>query len=184
MAVDVDTPTRKVAHGLLDVRPARILAVYGRHRFPYTIEDFERRAHDALSRPCTCRMCRGIPVGRTAKQIENARSDLTHNRFKRAIIFCRDGWRCRDCGAEEELTIDHEVSLGRGGSNAYHNLRVLCVSCHVSRADSHSPRLLARHLANLVDDIFPLIQPTNAADVARVDKVRRLIDNIRAEAVA
>lgn len=174
---------RKVAPGTLDIRPNRILAVYGK-RHPVPLDRFEARALEMLNRPCVCAMCVGTMKPRSPKQAEGVRHDLARNRFKRAVVMCRDGWSCRECGAEDDLTIDHIVGPARGGSNAYHNLQVLCVPCHVTKPDSHSPHLLARHLANLIDDVFPLIQPTNMAELARVNRVRRLIENIRAEAVA
>jgi hypothetical protein len=34
------------------------------------------------------------------------------------------------CGATNSLTVDHIVPLARGGTNAYENMQVLCVSCN------------------------------------------------------
>lgn len=180
-----DSPGRKVAQSLLDVRPDRILALFARKRFPFpTMEAFEDRALELLNTPCECAMCTGPVRLRGPKEVQNLRNQLQRSAFRRAIVYCRDRWACVTCNATEEITIDHIKALALGGTNALHNLQVLCLECHIAKPDSHSPHLLARHLANLIDDVFPLLQPTNTAELARVNKVRRLIDNIRAEAVA
>lgn len=181
MAVDVMESYRKVAPGDLDVRPGRVQNVYGRKRVPL---DFVTRALESLNAPCGCGMCRGITPWRSKKQAANYRNDLNKNRFKKAVVMCRDGWRCVLCGSEADLTIDHVRGVAKGGSNAYHNLRVLCLDCHVTRADSHQPRMLARHLANLVEDLMPMLDPITIEERGRVARVRRLIDSIRELEVA
>jgi hypothetical protein len=42
----------------------------------------------------------------------------------------RDGYRCGNCGATENLHVHHIVPLSKGGSNSLSNLRTLCKNCH------------------------------------------------------
>jgi 5-methylcytosine-specific restriction endonuclease McrA len=181
MAAEVTTPARKVAQVSLDVRPGSVQRIYGRKRAPL---NFEQRALEVLQAPCSCDMCRGVPKARDRKQVSNLRHDLGRNRFKRAVVMCRDGWKCRACGTEDELTIDHIRQLAHGGTNAYHNLQVLCVDCHIAKPDSHEPRFLARHLANLVEGMLPFIDPVTAEDQHHLRRVKRMIDLIRGEEIA
>lgn len=65
-------------------------------------------------RPCPC----GTTRARTI-----ARAD-------RRFVFARDGGRCVECGATDDLEIDHVVPFSRGGSNGVRNLQVLCRRCN------------------------------------------------------
>lgn len=54
-------------------------------------------------------------------------------RLSRAVVedvFLRDEHRCRACGSERELTIDHIVPVSRGGTNVEENLQTLCRPCN------------------------------------------------------
>lgn len=42
----------------------------------------------------------------------------------------RDGEVCKNCGAMEDLTIDHVTPLSKGGSTELHNLQFLCNDCN------------------------------------------------------
>lgn len=180
-AVNVSELGRKVADPVLDVRPGSVQRIYGKRRAPL---NFERLAIKVLQEPCDCDMCKGVPKARDRKQVANLRSDLGKNRFKRAVVMCRDGWKCRECGSEDELTIDHVRALAIGGTNAYHNLQTLCLDCHMGKPDSHEPKYLARHLANLVDRVLPFAEPVTHEDHHHLKKVRRMIDLIRKQEVA
>lgn len=46
------------------------------------------------------------------------------------IIFARDGYRCRFCGARFPLEVDHEIAIVRGGTNDESNLQTLCRPCN------------------------------------------------------
>lgn len=48
----------------------------------------------------------------------------------RQQVLQRDGGQCQICGATTDLTIDHIVSLARGGSDEIDNLQTLCSPCN------------------------------------------------------
>lgn len=48
----------------------------------------------------------------------------------RRSVMERDGWRCRYCGSNRELTIDHIIPKAKGGRNTQDNLQVLCEPCN------------------------------------------------------
>lgn len=56
----------------------------------------------------------------------------------REAVYARDGRVCAECGATENLSIDHIVAVARGGSDALDNLRVLCRPCN-SRKGTRLP---------------------------------------------
>lgn len=39
-------------------------------------------------------------------------------------------WRCEQCGAREDLTVDHIVPISKGGKSTYANTRLLCRPCN------------------------------------------------------
>lgn len=45
-------------------------------------------------------------------------------------VFKRDGYRCVDCGTDEELTVDHVIPLARGGADEMSNYRTRCRPCN------------------------------------------------------
>jgi 5-methylcytosine-specific restriction endonuclease McrA len=52
----------------------------------------------------------------------------------RARIFQRDNYSCVECGSSKDLTIDHKVSVYRGGSDDDENLQALCRRCNSRKA--------------------------------------------------
>lgn len=48
----------------------------------------------------------------------------------RNAVFARDGRRCVECSATEDLTLDHIYPWSLGGPDTVENLRVLCRSCN------------------------------------------------------
>ncbi len=49
-------------------------------------------------------------------------------------IFSRDGFICKICGTSDNLTIDHIISVYRGGGNEDDNLQALCNRCNSGKA--------------------------------------------------
>lgn len=59
----------------------------------------------------------------------------------RAKILKRDHGRCRYCGSEDSLTIDHVVPIAMGGSNRLRNLVACCSPCNTKKgANVWQPR--------------------------------------------
>lgn len=74
------------------------------------------------------------PTKQTYKTRRSRASNFTRNTLLRLFIFNRDGNKCRQCGSIEHLTVDHIISVYRGGSNTYDNLQTLCNSCNARKA--------------------------------------------------
>ena len=45
-------------------------------------------------------------------------------------VALRDGGRCVQCGATEDIHYDHKVPWSRGGSNTVNNIQLLCGPCN------------------------------------------------------
>lgn len=54
---------------------------------------------------------------------------------QRARIHARDGHKCLGCGSKENLNIDHNIALIRGGTDDDDNLQTLCGSCNSSKGE-------------------------------------------------
>jgi 5-methylcytosine-specific restriction endonuclease McrA len=67
----------------------------------------------------------------TPRQI---RAELANDQDLRWRVFKRDGYRCRACGADVDLTVDHIVPVIHGGSNTESNLQTLCRTCNSRKA--------------------------------------------------
>lgn len=48
----------------------------------------------------------------------------------RRAVMTRDGHRCQECGATEDLSLDHVQPWSKGGTDTEENLRVLCGTCN------------------------------------------------------
>jgi 5-methylcytosine-specific restriction endonuclease McrA len=46
-------------------------------------------------------------------------------------VLERDGWRCRKCGALENLQIHHKIKRSQQGNDSLDNLVTLCTYCHM-----------------------------------------------------
>lgn len=54
----------------------------------------------------------------------------------RNFIFKRDGYKCLKCSSRNNLSIDHILSINKGGLNKLSNLQTLCVSCNSVKKDN------------------------------------------------
>lgn len=62
----------------------------------------------------------------------------------RFTIFERDGFRCRYCGASNEVTqlhVDHRIAVANGGTDDPDNLLTACIDCNLGKG----ARELSRH---------------------------------------
>jgi 5-methylcytosine-specific restriction endonuclease McrA len=73
------------------------------------------------------------PPKQDYKSRRNRASNFTKNMLLRLFIFNRDGGKCLKCGSTENLTLDHKVSVYRGGSDTYDNLQTLCNRCNAGK---------------------------------------------------
>jgi hypothetical protein len=81
------------------------------------------------------RPCYQIMLGVTANVLDWRRPEAVYIKLAisprlRSAILERDGRNCRNCGATEDLTIDHIVPERLGGTQDPTNLQVLCRSCN------------------------------------------------------
>ncbi len=47
-------------------------------------------------------------------------------------VLERDGWRCRKCGALENVQVHHKICRSWRGSDSLENLVTLCTYCHMA----------------------------------------------------
>lgn len=53
----------------------------------------------------------------------------------RRQVWERDGFRCKLCGADKDLTVDHVKPESLGGSLTIENLQTLCRSCNSTKSN-------------------------------------------------
>lgn len=70
-------------------------------------------------------------ISREVKRLE-AFEDARFNRREvipghvRQFVWTRDGGRCGECGAKENLEFDHIIPVAEGGASSARNLQLLC----------------------------------------------------------
>jgi len=68
-----------------------------------------------------------------AKYLERREQWSLVRKVLAAVVFLRDGKVCVNCGATEDLTIDHIIAITNGGTDDLRNLQVLCRACNSSK---------------------------------------------------
>ena len=61
-------------------------------------------------------------------EIKAKRKTLRKIWFER--IIKKDGMKCRECGTEKNLTLQHKIPKCIGGEYSYNNLEILCYKCN------------------------------------------------------
>lgn len=72
-----------------------------------------------------------FPVYRTRLTAEREPID----QYTRRLIYARDGHRCKHCGRQGELQLDHIIPWSAYGSDRSDNLRSLCGDCNEERSN-------------------------------------------------
>lgn len=121
------------------------LKVYG---FPVSSDTYVRKYGSwraALLRAADSVADKGsieVTDGLSTNQVPEAHAVETGKRKglsirKRFLVFKRDRYRCRICGATGvELEVDHIAPVAEGGSDALDNLQTLCFKCNRGKRDS------------------------------------------------
>lgn len=60
----------------------------------------------------------------------------TPSKKLRQAMIDEAGGKCRACGSDDRLSLDHIVARSKGGPNHRSNLQVLCLRCNASKRDS------------------------------------------------
>ena len=82
-------------------------------------------------------------------------------RSQRARILERDGYKCQQCGSEDQPCIDHIIPVSRGGDSSDDNLQVLCLPCNTkkgNKVDSTSNRPSSKEVVTsplIPDSLIP-----------------------------
>ncbi len=64
------------------------------------------------------------------------RSQFEKNREQITLALIeRDGYECKQCKTQNDLTIDHILPISKGGSDQLENLRFLCRTCNSKKGD-------------------------------------------------
>ena len=53
----------------------------------------------------------------------------------RNAVYEQDGYKCRQCGSTERLTVDHIIPFSKGGKTEYDNFQTLCFICNVKKGN-------------------------------------------------
>ena len=98
----------------------------------------KRRGHFALCYQCLKRLNQEYNISLDASDPLVMVSRLVISETLRNKIFERDSYKCRRCGGEANLQIDHIIPFSKGGRTEEGNLQTLCKSCNVSKRDTEA----------------------------------------------
>lgn len=108
---------------------------------PLTMEE-EIKIH-GVSGICMCDSCSGLIYraysdwhdgSYTPKQSNNIQFKKKKISAKKALyVYRRDGFKCKNCGSSDDLTVDHIQPESLGGSGCTDNLQTLCRRCNSSK---------------------------------------------------
>lgn len=73
--------------------------------------------------------------------LRNSSSSFIKRKIVREIVFKKDNFKCVRCGAKENLTVDHIISVYRAANdeklisklNTLNNLQTLCSKCNAAK---------------------------------------------------
>lgn len=63
------------------------------------------------------------------KRRERGTLQRHHREWYRQLV-ANSGERCANCGAEQNLVLDHVIPIAKGGASRLENLQLLCAECN------------------------------------------------------
>lgn len=60
---------------------------------------------------------------------------VTQMKTVRETVFMRDNYKCKYCGSNEKLTVDHIIPVDQGGKDEFSNFQTLCLRCNSSKSN-------------------------------------------------
>lgn len=103
------------------------------HRCTCSQSDSDLRAFLILGGKSYTPFLREIPYKRgVPPQIKKRERATIRSNYKAwyAQLCAEQGEHCANCGATENLAIDHVLSIAKGGLSEYANLQLLCATCN------------------------------------------------------
>jgi 5-methylcytosine-specific restriction endonuclease McrA len=79
-----------------------------------------------------------IHVPATMRLIKRVNKKWKQPRFRKKVLFNRDGWKCQYCGTKlngETSTIEHVMPSSRGGPLSWQNCVTACKPCNKRKAN-------------------------------------------------
>ena len=79
-----------------------------------------------------------IHVPATMRLLTRVNKKWRQPRFRKKVLFNRDGWKCQYCGNKlswEQVTIDHVMPSSRGGPLSWQNCVTACKPCNKRKAN-------------------------------------------------
>lgn len=79
-----------------------------------------------------------IPVPATLRLLKRVNRRWKPPRFRKKVLFNRDGWKCQFCGCKllwNTATIDHVHPSSRGGTTSWLNCVASCKPCNKQKAN-------------------------------------------------
>lgn len=76
------------------------------------------------------------PAFATVRLLRKIQLSWSTPRFRKCVLFNRDGWRCQYCGSGldwKSVTIDHVLPRCRGGGTSWKNCVTSCKKCNLKK---------------------------------------------------
>ena len=90
-------------------------------------------------------------------------------------VFRRDGYRCRYCGQERPLTVDHVILWADGGPTVENNLVSACRRCNKLRGNmEYSFWIASSQYKGVSGNLSPAQSYENERLVDRLDELRKI----------
>ncbi len=109
---------------ICSVQRAFLLLYLEKAQMMSEVEDmFLRTVNNSFPLPAVIKLNRFVNV--PYKSVELTRQN----------VFKRDGFECKYCGTDNNLTLDHVVPRSKGGKSTWSNLITACKTCNAKKGD-------------------------------------------------